>query len=57
MHGMLTRCATAVTEVVTLIKTLITLADVVGFDETTLRCGWAGNTKYVLSASTETATV
>jgi len=54
---MLTRCATAVTEVVTLIKTLITLADVVGFDETTLRCGWAGNTKYVLSASTETATV
>ncbi|MGH3610581.1 MAG: IS66 family transposase [Pseudonocardiaceae bacterium] len=56
-HGMLTRCAAAVSEVVTAIKTLITLAHVVGFDETTLRCGPAGAKKYVLSASTETATV
>jgi transposase len=57
VHGMLTRCATAVSEVVTAIKLLITLAHVVGFDETTLRCGEAGAKKYVLSASTETATV
>ena len=56
-HGMLARCAKAVAEVVTTIKSLITLAHVVGFDETTLRCGAAGSKKYVLSASTETATV
>lgn len=56
VHGMLTRCAAAVTEVVNGIKTLITLAHVVGFDETTLRCGEAGRKKYVLSASTENAT-
>lgn len=55
-HGMLTRCAAAVAEVVAAIKTLITLAHVVGFDETTLRCGPAGQKKYVLSASTENAT-
>jgi hypothetical protein len=55
VHGMLARCAAAVTEVVTGIKTLITLAHVVGFDETTLRCGQAGRKKYVLSASTENA--
>jgi hypothetical protein len=54
---MLSRCAAAVAEVVTTIRTLITLAHVVGFDETTLRCGPAGTKKYVLSASTETATV
>ena len=57
VHGMLTRCARAVTEVVAAIKTLITLAYVVGFDETTLRCGAAGAKKYVLSASTEQAVV
>ncbi|MCA1704107.1 MAG: IS66 family transposase [Actinobacteria bacterium] len=57
VHGMLARCADAVREVVGLIKTLITMAHVVGFDETTLRCGPAGQKKYVLSASTETATV
>jgi transposase len=57
VHGMLTRCAKAVSEVVTTIKSLITLAHVVGFDETTLRCGAAGAKKYVLSASTETAAV
>lgn len=56
VHGMLTRCATAVADVVAAIKTLITLAHVVGFDETTLRCGPAGQKKYVLSASTENAT-
>jgi transposase len=57
VHGMLSRCAAAVAEVVTTIKSLITLTHVVGFDETTLRCGPAGAKKYVLSASTETATV
>lgn len=56
VHGMLTRCARAVAEVVTTIKSMITLAHVVGFDETTLRCGEAGQKKYVLSASTENAT-
>lgn len=56
VHGMLARCARAVAEVVAAIKTLITLAHVVGFDETTLRCGDAGQKKYVLSASTENAT-
>ena len=56
-HGMLARCARAVAEVVTVIKSLITAAHVVGFDETTLRCGVAGTKKYVLSASTENATV
>jgi transposase len=57
VHGMLSRCASAVREVIAVIKTLITLTHVVGFDETTLRCGPAGSKKYVLSASTETATV
>jgi transposase len=56
VHGMPARCATAVAEVVGMIKSLITLAHVVGFDETTLRCGQAGQKKYVLSASTENAT-
>jgi transposase len=56
VHGMLARCASAVGEVVAAIKTLITMAHVVGFDETTLRCGPAGQKKYVLSASTENAT-
>jgi transposase len=57
VHGMLSRCAKAVAGVVTAIKSLITLAHVVGFDETTLRCGQAGTKKYVLSASTESATI
>ena len=56
-HSMLSRCAAAVADVVTMIKSLITLTHVVGFDETTLRRGPAGTKKYVLSASTETATV
>jgi transposase len=57
VHGMLSRCAAAVGEVVVMIKTLITMAWVVGFDETTLRAGPAGGKKYVPWASTETATV
>lgn len=52
-HGMLARCATAVRETVNLIKSLITLSYVVGFDETTLRAGPAGLKRYVLSAVTE----
>lgn len=53
VHGMLARCAAAVRETVNLIKTLITLSCVVGFDETTLRAGSAGLKRYVLSAVTE----
>lgn len=53
VHGMLARCATAVRETVALIKSLVTLAHVVGFDETTLRVGPAGLKRYVLSAVTE----
>jgi transposase len=52
-HGMLTRCAAAVRDTVNLIKTLITAAHVVGFDETTLRAGPAGLKRHVLSAVTE----
>jgi transposase len=53
VHGMLARCATAVRETVAVIKSLVTLAHVVGFDETTLRAGPAGLKRYVLSAVTE----
>jgi len=53
VHGMLDRVADALHEVVDLIKTLITLSYVVGFDETTLRAGPAGTKRYVLSAVTE----
>ena len=52
-HGLLARCATAVRESVTRIKSLIILAHVVGFDETTLRAGPAGQKRYVLSAVTD----
>lgn len=52
IHAMLARAAAAVADVVALIKTLITAAHVVGFDETTLRAGPAGTRKHVLSAST-----
>ena len=55
VHGMLSRCAAALAEVVKLIKTAVTLAAVAGFDETTIRCGPAGQKKYILSGSTETA--
>jgi transposase len=57
VHGMLARCAVTVAEVVAVIRTLITTAYVVGFDETTLRVGPAGQKKYVLCASIEKATV
>ncbi len=57
VHGMLARCAAALSEVATLIKTLVTLAAVVHFDETTLRVGKAGVKKYVWSASTNRYTV
>lgn len=52
VHGMLARCAAALRDVGQLIKTLITLAAVAHFDETTLRVGKAGVKKYVWSAST-----
>src|SRR6478736_4680452 len=52
-HGLLARCATAVRQTVTTIKSLITVAHVVGFDETTLRAGPAGQKRHVLSAVTD----
>jgi hypothetical protein len=52
IHGMLTRAAKAVDEAVKTIKALILLAAVVGFDETTLRVGPAGQKRYVLCAVT-----
>jgi transposase len=53
VHGMLARTAAVVGETVNLIKSLVILSHVVGFDETTLRAGAAGTKRYVLSASTE----
>ncbi len=47
VHGMLSRCAAALAEVVKLIKTAVRLAAVAGFDETTIRCGPAGQKKYI----------
>lgn len=57
VHSMLAQCATALGEVTKLIKTLVTLAHVAHFDETTLRVGKAGVKKYVWSASTDRYTV
>lgn len=54
-HGMLSRCAAVPGEVVKLIKAVVITAAVAGFDETTIRCGPAGQKKYILSGSTETA--
>jgi transposase len=54
-HGMLSRCAAVPGEVVKLIKTVVITVAVAGFDETTIRCGPAGQKKYILSGSTETA--
>ena len=51
-HKILAAVAAAVTDVVTAIKTLITLSSVVHFDETTIRSGPAGQKGYVWSAST-----
>jgi transposase len=53
IHGCLARAAGAISDVVRLIKTLITAAAVAGFDETTLRAGPAGTKRYVLGAFTE----
>jgi len=52
-HSCLAKAAEVVADVVKLIKALITAAYVAGFDETTLRCGPAGQKKYVLAAFTE----
>ena len=57
VHGMLARCAAALSDVCKLIKTLVTLSAVAHFDETTLRVGKAGVKKYVWSASTNRYTV
>jgi transposase len=57
VHGMLARCAAALSDVCNIIKTLVTLAAVAHFDETTLRVGKAGVKKYVWSASTNRYTV
>jgi hypothetical protein len=53
VHSCLARAACVIADVVKLIKTLITVAYVAGFDETTLRCGPARQKKYVLAAVTE----
>jgi transposase len=53
VHSCLARAAEVVADVVKLIKTLVTAAYVAGFDETTLRCGPAGQKKYLLAAVTE----
>ena len=53
VHSCLARAASVIAEVVKLIRTLITAAHVAGFDETTLRCGPAGQKRYVLAAVTE----
>jgi transposase len=57
VHGMLERAAVVLAGFEKLVKTLLTLAHVVHFDETTLRCGArgtgkAGAKKYVWVAST-----
>lgn len=52
VHKALARCAAILTTVMKTIKTLITLAAVVHFDETTLRAGKAGIKQYVWNAST-----
>ena len=57
VHGLLATAAAAVRDVVALVKTLVTAAFVVGFDETTLRVGPAGMKRYVLSASTDRHTL
>lgn len=57
VHGMLARAATVLSGFEKLVKTLLSLAHVVHFDETTLRCGARGTgktgaKKYVWVAST-----
>ena len=53
IHSCLRKAADLAADVIRLIRTLITAAHVAGFDETTLRCGPAGDKKYVLGAFTE----
>jgi hypothetical protein len=53
VHSCLARAASLLKDVVALIRTLIAAAPVAGFDETTLRCGPAGEKKYVHGAFTE----
>ena len=53
IHSCLARAASMAAGVVKLIKTLIIASRVVGFDETTLRSGAAGQKKYVHGAFTE----
>ena len=53
IHSCLAGAADAISDVVRLIKTLISAAYVAGFDETTLRAGSAGAKKHVLGAFTE----
>src|SRR5450755_1215054 len=53
VHSCLARAASVIADVVKLIRTLITAAYLAGFDETTLRCGPAGQKRYVLAAVTE----
>ena len=53
IHSCLAKAASMAAGVVKLIKTLIIASRVVGFDETTLRSGAAGEKKYVHGAFTE----
>ena len=53
IHSCLRKAADLLAGVIKLIKTLITAAHVAGFDETTLRCGPAGQKMYVHGAFTE----
>ena len=56
VHGMLARAAKPLAAFAKLVKTMITLAYVVHFDETTLRCGPCDVKRYVWTASTELLT-
>ncbi len=52
VHSCLAKAASLLTDVVALIRALITASAVAGFDETTLRSGPAGEKKYVHGAFT-----
>ena len=53
VHSCLARAASLLTDVVALIRVLVTASAVAGFDETTLRSGPAGEKKYVHGAFTD----
>jgi hypothetical protein len=57
VHSCLARAASLLKDVVALIRDLITVSAVAGFDETTLRSGPAGERKYVHGAFTESYSV